>query len=65
MFIVLDCFLYILLLIMPSHVELSTCIGVAGFGFPVYSNVVRTTMASLTLIKRYSHSASESNVIIF
>ena len=65
MSISLERFCCILQFIMPSQVELYTYIGVAGYGCSISSSVVMTNMASMVLIKRAAHSASESDVITF
>ena len=59
----LEHFCCILQFLMTFQVELSTLIGEVGCGFPIYSSVVLTTMASLALIKSPAYSASEYHPI--
>ena len=65
MSIALESFCCILLLMIPSQVELSTCIGVAVCGCLIYSNVVLNTMACLDFIKISAHSSPEADDITF
>ena len=46
-----------LLLAIPHAVELSTCIGIAGCGWPISSSVVRNIVASFMLVNRPAVSA--------
>ena len=65
MSISLEHFCCIFLFMMPSQVDLSTCIRVAHLGFTISADVVCATMAYLELIKRSAHYASESDAITF
>ena len=49
------------LLAMPTAVELSQCIGVAGCGCPISRNVFRSIMASLKFMNNAPSSASAAD----
>ena len=58
MSIALDIFCLMLLLAIPTAVELLTCIGVGGWGWPISMSVVCMGTAAWPLRKRAPYSAS-------
>ena len=55
----------ILLLINPSAVLLSVCIGVSGCGWPISSSVLRVGTAVFALMNRAPNSASAADDMTF
>ena len=58
MSIALDIFCLMLLLTIPTAVELSTCIGAGGWGWLISMSVVRIGTAAWPFRKRAPYSAS-------
>jgi hypothetical protein len=52
-------------LVIPVGQELSVCIGVGGWGYPISSRMVRIISASLALSKRPANSASVAEDMTF
>ena len=65
MYIVMGSFCCISLFVILSQVDLSTSVGVAGCGCPIYPNVVSKLMDFIDSIKRASPSASEDYAMEF